>query len=135
MYSNILVPISLEESRDSARALDVAKALAGEGGKVTALHVVEEVPAYVADHLPAGHAAAAMIERERDLGGVIGDRKGIVVDVVSGHSGRTILDYAERTGVDCIILASHRPGMQDYFLGSTAARVVRHAECSVHVVR
>jgi universal stress protein F len=25
--------------------------------------------------------------------------------------------------------------LQDYFLGSTAGRVVRHAQCSVHVIR
>ncbi|WP_170501927.1 universal stress protein, partial [Ruegeria atlantica] len=38
-------------------------------------------------------------------------------------------------GIDCIVLASHKPGMKDFFLGSTAALVVRHARCSVHVLR
>jgi universal stress protein F len=33
------------------------------------------------------------------------------------------------------VIASHRPGIQDYFLGSTASRVVRHANCTVHVMR
>ena len=42
---------------------------------------------------------------------------------------------AEDDKVDLIIIASHKPGLQDYFLGSTAARVVRHASCSVLVVR
>ncbi|WP_371932559.1 universal stress protein [Pararhizobium sp. IMCC21322] len=46
-----------------------------------------------------------------------------------------MVEYAESNGVDCIIIASHRPGLQDYFLGSTAARVVRHAHCAVHVIR
>ena len=55
--------------------------------------------------------------------------------VVDGHSARTILDYAEEHGVDCIVMASHRPDITDYFLGSTAARVVRHAACAVHVLR
>jgi nucleotide-binding universal stress UspA family protein len=55
--------------------------------------------------------------------------------VIEGHSGRSILDHAAENDVDCIIIASHRPGMQDYFLGSTAAQVVRHATCAVHVVR
>jgi nucleotide-binding universal stress UspA family protein len=54
---------------------------------------------------------------------------------VTGHSARSILDYAEAHDVDCIVIASHRPGLQDFFLGSTAARVVRHATCAVHVVR
>ena len=59
----------------------------------------------------------------------------IEAHVVTGHAARTILDFAERIEADCIVIASHDPGIQDYFLGSTAARVVRHAHCAVHVVR
>ncbi|MBT8474881.1 MAG: universal stress protein, partial [Alphaproteobacteria bacterium] len=47
----------------------------------------------------------------------------------------TITEYADSHGCDCIIIMSHQPGLQDYFLGSTAARVVRHAHCAVHVMR
>ena len=46
-----------------------------------------------------------------------------------------ILDVAEELGVDQIILAAHRPSLVDGLLGSNAARVVRHAKCSVQVVR
>jgi len=52
-----------------------------------------------------------------------------------GHAGRTIVDYATETGIDCIVIGSHKPGLNDYFLGSTSARVVRHAPCAVHVLR
>ena len=34
-----------------------------------------------------------------------------------------------------IVIASHDPGLVDYLLGSVAARVVRHAHCSVLVTR
>ena len=33
------------------------------------------------------------------------------------------------------MIASHKPGFSDYFIGSTAARIVRHAQCSVLVTR
>ena len=46
-----------------------------------------------------------------------------------------ILDLAEKIGADLIVMASHRPELKDYLLGPNAARVVRHAECSVMVVR
>ncbi|WP_179655998.1 universal stress protein, partial [Salmonella enterica] len=36
---------------------------------------------------------------------------------------------------DMVIIASHRPDITTYLLGSNAAAVVRHAECSVLVVR
>lgn len=72
---------------------------------------------------------------EATLAEKIKDEVGVDVVVIEGHAGHTIVDYAAKNGVDCIVVASHRPGFQDYFLGSTAARVVRHAPCSVHVVR
>ena len=46
-----------------------------------------------------------------------------------------ILEYAKKIEADLIVIASHRPDLLDYFLGSTAARVVRHAECAVLVDR
>ena len=50
-------------------------------------------------------------------------------------SARDILDFANEAGVDLIVIASHDPGLADYLLGSVAARVVRHAHCSVFVTR
>jgi nucleotide-binding universal stress UspA family protein len=55
--------------------------------------------------------------------------------VIHGSAGQAIVDYAEAHGADCIIVHSHKPELSDYLLGSTAARVVRHAPCSVHVIR
>ncbi len=36
---------------------------------------------------------------------------------------------------DLIVMASHRPEMKDYLLGSNAGHIVLHAPCSVFVVR
>ena len=55
--------------------------------------------------------------------------------LINGHSGLAISDYAQKENADCIIVGSHKPGLSDYFLGSTAARIVRHAHCSVIVLR
>ena len=95
--------------------------------------VLEGIPAYVSVELPEGQIEE---NRKRTLSALheeVGD--GIQCAVVTGHPGRTIVDYADEKGIDCIVIASHQPGLQDYFLGSTAARVVRHAHCAVHVVR
>jgi universal stress protein F len=42
---------------------------------------------------------------------------------------------ADEWGADLIVIGSHRPAMSTYLLGSTAKSVVRHATCSVLVVR
>ena len=65
----------------------------------------------------------------------IGAEKDAEIVLLTGHPGRTITDNAEKIGADCIIVGSHKPEMKDFFLGSTAARVMRYAPCSVHVLR
>ena len=57
------------------------------------------------------------------------------IDMRHGTPGSGILDAAEDLGIDLIVIGSHKPDLTDYFLGSTAARVVRHAQCPVLVMR
>lgn len=135
MYSNILVPVAMDHGRNTKHALEIAQALAGEGAKITALHVMEEIPSYVAQYLPEGQAEHNLKELEAHLKAEFGGVAGLDYKVISGHAGHSIVEYAADHGIDCIVIASHRPGLQDFFLGSTAARVVRHAPCAVHVSR
>lgn len=130
MFSNILVPIADDHDPNSGRAVELAQALSNDGATVTALTVVE-----AASGQQSGQMQGRMDEAEAALKADLGGVRGVRPVVVSGHSARTILEYAEEHGVDLIIMPSHRPGLTDYFLGSTAARVVRHANCAVHVIR
>ncbi|WP_447854825.1 universal stress protein, partial [Enterobacter ludwigii] len=59
----------------------------------------------------------------------------VQVHVVSGSPKDQILRLAETIEADLIIIASHRPDISTYLLGSNAAAVVRHAKCPVLVVR
>mgnify|MGYP001818089262 CR=1 FL=1 len=135
MYKNILVAVAMDHSTENGKAFEVARLLADEGAKVTALHIVEEIPAFVANEIPADVLSNRRKEAETALKAEIGGLPNVKAVAVIGHAGRTIVDHAEQANVDCIIISSHRPGLQDYFLGSTAHRVVRHAKCAVHVVR
>lgn len=135
MYKNILVATALDHAHDIAAAFDIARALAAEGASMTALHVLEDIPAYAAQYVPSEQAGTRRAEAEAELKADLGGVANVKPVVVSGHPGSTIVEYADDHGIDCIIIASHRPGLQDYFLGSTAGRVVRHAKCAVHVIR
>lgn len=135
MYKNILVPVSFEADRNAQGAMEVAQALRTEGGKVTCLHVMEHLPKYAIEYLPEGHKEAAKADIVEGLKLLVDGVDNASTVVVEGHSSRTILAHAENNDVDLIIIASHQPGMQDYLLGSTAAKVVRHAKCAVHVLR
>ncbi len=137
MYSNILIPVSFDEgsSAKTQAATAVAQRLSEEGARITFLHVMEEAPGYVSNYLPADFTAQARKAVEDELADLAAKVPGAGNIVVAGHSGRTIVDWAVDNGVDLIVIASHRPGMQDLLLGSTAAKVVRHAQCAVHVMR
>ncbi|WP_146344540.1 universal stress protein [Phaeobacter marinintestinus] len=135
MYHNILVPIAFDSERDTSAPLKLAELLATPNAKVTLLHVVEHIPGYAISYMPADYlreARAAIQSQLDELAAQLPNAKGVVIE---GHSGRSILDWATENKPDLIIVASHRPGMQDLLLGSTAAQVVRHAACAVHVVR
>jgi nucleotide-binding universal stress UspA family protein len=135
MYKHVLVPVSFDEDRDATGAIAVARLLAGDKGRITIMHVLEQIPSYAISYMPQEYLteSRAAIEKElTDMAGALSNAKGVVVD---GHSGRTIVDWAGDNDVDCIVIASHRPGMQNLLLGSTATQVVRHASCAVHVIR
>ena len=135
MYHNILVPISFDAERDVSAPLKLARLLATPEARITLLHVVEHIPGYAVSYMPAGYMAEARNAIQGELDKLASSVPHGIGVVVEGHSGRTILDWAEKNKPDLIIIASHRPGMQDLLLGSTASQVVRHAACAIHVVR
>ncbi|MCT8160961.1 universal stress protein [Pseudoruegeria sp. SHC-113] len=135
MYKHILVPIAPDHPAKSSNSLDIAQRLLAEDGVITLLTVMEPIPSYVAQYLPAGQQDKNRAEILGDLEKDVAALGNAEAKLAVGHPAREIEDYAENHDVDLIVIASHRPGLQDYFLGSTAARVVRHAKCAVHVLR
>lgn len=139
MYKKILLPLALDQGH-GRRAMELARKLRAEGGKIIAVHVVDQVPSYAGYYMSAsdGNETREKEIKENALKAIaerIGDENDVEAVVLTGHPGRTITDYAEKIGADCIIAGSHKPGMKDFFLGSTAARIMRYAPCSVHVLR
>lgn len=136
MYQTILVPIDLSQAEKGKVMIDTAKKIAGKGTRIKLINVIENIPGYIAVELP-GELINNMKENAHreleDIAKASGISSG--VEIRSGKPGTAILDAANSLDVDLIIMASHKPEMQDYLLGSTASRVVRHAQCSVLVIR
>ncbi|MEP2531330.1 universal stress protein [Shimia sp.] len=135
MYKTLLVPVASDHDPKTENAMKVARLLCDEGGKITVLTVLEAVPEFILTQLPEGQMEHNRKELQTGLAEDFAGAQDVDIVVISGHAGRTIVDYAEEQGIDCIVMNSHRPDLSDYFLGSTAARVVRHAQCAVHVLR
>lgn len=135
MYQKILIPVALDHETLIARKLDIARHLLAEGGQITLLTVLESIPGFVSEFVDLkidNHLTQKVAEKLR---AAVGEDQHIACEVVTGKPGVQIAAYAEANDTDLILVGSHHPSAQDYFLGSTASRVVRRAGCSVFVVR
>ena len=139
MYSSILVPIDLEEPSSWAKAVPTALALARcFDARATLATVLEDRIARreaqwsgIAYRELLGRAEARLASLADELRG----EASLETRIGTGGICGGILDLAAATGADLVVLASHRPEMRDWLIGANAARVVRHAGCSVLVVR
>ena len=139
MFKHIMVPIDLQEATSWARAFPVAvEAAKRDDARLTLITVMQTSQALALSMAP-GIFAFRLDEMESELAGL---RARLVPPDLPGESivregsiYAEILSAARELGVDLIVMASHRPEMKDYLIGSNAARVVRHAPCSVMVVR
>ncbi len=141
MFKEILLPIDLGDVESSRKAVSTAIELSRTEG--ARLHLLCVVPGYsmsiVSQYFPEGFEEKSLAEAAQQLDDFIA--KNIPTEiaspaiVASGTVYKEILRVAGEIGCDIIVMASHRPELKDYLLGPNAARVVRHANCSVLVVR
>ena len=141
MYSNILLPIDLNQESSWTQALPIALAHCKSFG--ARLHVMTVIPDFgmpiVAGYFPEDFAKKALAEGKKHLDALVKEKvpPEISVDAIvrQGTVYEVILAVAKGIDADLIVMASHRPELKDYLLGPNAARVVRHANQSVLVVR
>ena len=136
MYKKILVPIELSHEHSGINAIKIAKKLIDDEGKIVLVSVVASVPHYIEAELPTNLMESSKKHAYEKLT-AIAKKEGLKseVKIRTGHAANEILETAQNCNADLIIVASHRPGLSDYFLGSTAARIVRHAQCPVLIDR
>ena len=140
MYRNILLPIDLDEESSWRTALPTAiKYCRVFGPSLHLLTVVPSLAMGVTVYLPEDTGQKLTESASTALAAFVEENVPDTIDthyvVGQGTVYRVILEVAEKVGADLIIMAAHRPALSDYLLGPNAARVVRHASCSVVVVR
>ncbi|WP_142847412.1 universal stress protein [Telmatospirillum sp. J64-1] len=141
MYKDILVTVDLGDESSWRRALPTAVEYAK--AFESRLHVMTVLPDFgmsiVGQFFPRDHEDKMVKGVTEALHAFVKQHvpEGIPVQhiISQGTVYEAILDMAERIKADLIIMAAHRPELRDYLLGPNAARVVRHAHCSVLVVR
>ena len=150
MSKKILVPIDLSDMETSKKVIDGAV----DQWKMTPdppMVVMTVVPDMIAgldwryairgetggsEEWDARKLVAEALER---LNAIVSDSipDGIRVETVARHGTvyEEVLDVAQEMDVDQIVIGAHRPSASDFLIGPNTARIVRHAKCSVTVIR
>ena len=138
MYETILLPT--DGSRDIDAVAEHAMTVASladatvhavyviEGGKARGAHPDDET---VEEARAAGEEAVGEIE-------ALGEKRDVPVTtaVLEGSAAAAILEYADRVGVDMIVMGTHgRSGLDRFLVGSVAERVIRMSDVPVMTVR
>ncbi|MFT0891153.1 universal stress protein [Pseudochelatococcus sp. G4_1912] len=140
MFKKIVVPIDLADLDIARKAVAQAAALAREsGGTVRLVHVRSIMPVSFVEFVPPTFDEEQTQQMSEEMAEVAKsvplppERVSTVIRLGSVYN--EVLEEASEIGADLIVVSSHQPGMSTYLLGSNAATIVRHATCSVLVLR
>lgn len=140
MFKKILVPIDPAEPAFADPAVEKAVRFAKDyGAKIHLVAVCPEVQTFVASQLPEGFQDREFTETRNNLDAIAAKLE-LASDMIDsqvrvGSVYHEVLEEAESSGCDLILMTSHKPGLSTYFIGSNAAHIVRHAPCAVMVLR
>lgn len=141
MYKDILLPVDLEHDTSWKNSLPIAVEYC-EAFKST-LHVMSVIPdsgMSIVNHYFSKDAVKKIIEETKKklhefVDAQVPNKITVQHIVTTGNVYESIISTAKTIDADLIIMAAHRPELKDYLLGPNAARVVRHSDKSVLVVR
>ena len=143
MTKSVLCAVDISNGNIDAPVLKVAAKLADLDG--AQLDVVTVLPdfgeTWVSGFFQPDYHDKALHETQRKLVDLcietLGEERNAKIRHVvgTGTAYQEILKTAESAGSDLIVIGAHKPDFKDYLLGPNAARVVRHSDVSVYVVR
>ncbi len=139
-FNRVLVPVDFSEVSDTVLRHGVE--LTAKEGTTVLLHVLEPLPLHFESAF-GGFVNTEGLERIRENAQKLLEESRVkypertfLDELREGKPSVKILEAAARHDADLIVMGTHgRGGLEDLFLGSVAARVVRKARCPVMTVR
>ncbi|MCB2081496.1 MAG: universal stress protein [Hyphomicrobiales bacterium] len=141
MYKNVLFPVDLAHESSWKYALPVT--IEHVRAFRSNLHVMTVVPdsgmSIVSQYFSADAVKKVIEKTNENLHAFVKEHIPEDINthkvVATGNVYESIIGASKKIGADLIVMSAHRPELKDYLLGPNAARVVRHSDCSVLVVR
>lgn len=140
---NMVTLVDLDDESSWRKALPTAVDYAKHTG--ARLHVLTIVPdgmlkmTVVAQLIPEDFKSKVVDDARQRLATLLEnyatDGMQIEQAVRFGSIYKEALRFAGDVNAELIVVGSHKPELKDYLLGPNASQIVRHATCSVWVVR
>lgn len=133
----LVVPVDF--SGESKRAIETALQIAASPAQLHLIHVL-----FPLDNVSPGVVWGGITDEKREeaireeFNKLLQEKNisGVNVVIRFGNPGLEIAEFAEEIGAELIVIPSHGyHGVKRWILGSVAERVIRHAKCSVLVLR
>lgn len=141
MYTNILLPIDLDDPASWTKPLAIALELAAT--HAAQVHLVNIVPSFgmslVAQYFPEGHEKKMLAEAKKRLtdfrhahvpNEVLG-----TATISEGSVHREVVAKITELNCDLVIVGHGRDSIAHFILGSNATRIVNESNISVLIVR
>ncbi len=140
MFHKVLVAIDVGISSHDPIGLDQAvEIVTASNGQLRLVNVQSVLPATFMEYVPSNfddeQEKLAALALDSIIAALSVPFERISRVVRQGGIYHELLNEAKAWGADLIVIGTHRPVMSDYLLGSNAKTIVRHAHCSVLVVR
>ena len=140
---NIIALVDPDDENSWRKVLPTAIEYARRMG--VRLHVLTIVPdgmfkmTIVAQLIPQDYERKLLDDAKQRLAALVEEygteEVNIEEHVRHGSVYKEALRFAQDVEADLIVVGAHRPDLTDYLLGPNAGEIVRHANCSVLVVR
>jgi len=137
MFRRIMAPVDLNHLDRIARAIDVTVDEARHhGAHVDFVTVTAAAPGKLG-HNPdeVQRKLEAFVAAQREAHGIDATAQTIVSHDPTTDVDDALLKAVKDTDADLVIMASHKPGLAEYFWPSNGGKVASHSSVSVLLVR
>ena len=138
MFAEIVIPVDVTQIAAARRAIAVAKANVKNDGHILLLHAIAPIPSTYEDYLNEKIDSGFVSTAKKVLAELKESEQlppSTTIRIDHGKPHRIILDCIKDADNQAIVMSSHNPKLSDIVMGSVAAHVVKHAICSVFVIR
>lgn len=141
MFKTVLLAVDVNDPKGSQRPAETAQQLAKSDGAT--LHIMNVVPDFgmsiVGSFFTKDHNTQIMAEAKAALEDWVQGLDTVPDDTVlhvdQGTIYEQVLKEAAQINADAIVVGAHKSQLKDYLIGPNAARIARHAQQSVFIVR